>query len=115
MPVISVEVGVDDVVVAEGGQAGRVAVEVRGADVGGPLPDDGDESVIEGVHLRLNASGREGGEVWVRPRVRTDLMSVRNHAGNDGGLGGVGDRGAPVLAVDEESGLDTTGRQEVEE
>lgn len=114
LPVVGIKVGVDNMVSAEGAQAVGVAVEIRGTDISRALSDDVVKGVVEGVHLGGNSGGAERREVRVGPSMRGDLMSLVHHPLNNGSFGGISDRGAPVLAVDEESSLDTASRQDVE-
>lgn len=114
LPVVGVEAGVHNVVIIEGAQAVAVAREVRRAGIGRALSDDTHESVVESPHLGLDGAVAKSGEIWVRPGVRTDLVALVDHTLNERSLRPISDGSTPVLAVDEESSLDTTRRKIVQ-
>jgi len=117
LPVLSVEVGPDNVV-AEGAhdvETGRAAREVRRTHVGRVLSDDAQESGLELRHLASDLGVAEGGQVGMAPAVGANLVALRDHPGDQGGLvRSIDVVGSPVLSVDEEGGFYTIFSQQVE-
>lgn len=104
LPVKSVDISTDDVVAKclhDGESVGAVA-EVGGSHVGRVLSDDVEEIGLKAGHLSANLGTADGSEVRVAVSVGANLVTLVDHS-LDNSLVGVDV--APVVAVQEESGL----------
>lgn len=114
--ILGIEAGVDDVVAQAGhiAQARGVAGQERRAHVLGGEAGDAASSILELGHLGDAVRRGEGAQVWVGVGVGADKVALGLHAANVVRTGCRLDV-APVVAVDEEGGLDVVGGERIEE
>lgn len=120
LPVVGVDVGVDDVVaeLTENAKGNVVGAEVRRSHVSWELSDNVNQLVLELGHLGLDSGCTDSGHVrmavtvgmsvgpsaffHISVRMGANLVAVLEHAGNSRAI--ILDI-APVLSVDEEGSL----------
>jgi hypothetical protein len=105
---VQVEVGDDVAKLLENALAGRVARRVRRTHVSRVFADDVADSHLVLDHLVVDLSLGDSREILVRPRVRSDLVTLSNHTPDDRGPGLVDGTLANVDASHEESSLETS-------
>lgn len=120
LPVVGIDVGVDDVVaeLTENAEGNVVGAEVRRSHVSWELSDDADQLILELGHLGLNSGSTDSGHVrmavtvrvsvslsvffYINVRMGANLVAVLEHPGNGRAI--ILDV-APVLSVDKEGSL----------